>query len=637
MGHVLSMIVHNAFEKIAALCGDAILLATAPEDDPRALRICWSNDAVESLVSLDATQINGAALDAVGAPVYEHDDGVFFEEALVDFIPATRQCQFGGADSRWFEQSLTPLSIDERGRHWAIKLQLIDRADVEAVTEAIPEQKRATRMQAITCADTHSRATEAAHMLAEQRARALDEAMEQIAHYVRHDALTGLGNRQHLDDRMKALAAQSEIEALQVAILHFDLDGFKQINDAVGHGAGDFVLTHVASKLSAIADEADFLARIGGDEFVLLRLGATDAASVEAFAQKALAALTAPIEYRGEKCRYGVSIGIAIDSGKNLDMSALLINADIALYRAKRGGRNRIEFFSTALHAEILATKRLGDEILAGLERGEFFAYYQPQFDADGEALVGVEALARWRHPRRGILEPVAFLSVAEDMRVLSEIDLAILKCVRDDSKTLRECGIHIPKVSLNVTKRRLQDPALAKHIAHFDFDETALALELLETIFFEDENDTVIWTIDQLKDLGVEIEIDDFGSGHASILSLLKVRPQRLKIDRQLVMPMKNQPSQRRLLQSIVDIGKALGVSVTAEGAETMEHARLLKQIGCDALQGYAFGRPMSLSALLSFLKSEAWRDPASNPESGLLAKREAAALPSRSAAQAF
>lgn len=437
--------------------------------------------------------------------------------------------------------------------------------------------------------------------LTESKNAELNLAKAHIEYAALHDSLTGLPNRRYLDE----LLAESGEPGRRTALLHLDLDRFKQINDTLGHAAGDTMLMHASKVIKANAGAADFVARIGGDEFVLVSRGLDDD-ELSALADRIIEEMRQPVDYRGHPCRFGVSIGIAANSG--VDVKQLLINADLALYRAKSRGRNRYEFFNEELQSEIVRTKQIADEILGGLERHEFIAYYQPQFDASTLEIVGVEALSRWKHPRRGILAPDAYLKVAEELNVVALIDRIVLKHALENFERWSQSHLNIPHVSVNVSARRLEDKDLIEGLRKLAIKPGTVSFELVESIFLDENDDLVTWNIDHIKELGIDIEIDDFGTGHASIVSLLKLRPRRLKIDRQLITPITGSMAQRQLVASIIDIGKSLGIEVVAEGVETMEHARILKELGCDILQGYLFGRPMEAKAFKAFAQSRKW-----------------------------
>ena len=445
--------------------------------------------------------------------------------------------------------------------------------------------------------------------LALARNAELEATRVRIEYNALHDSLTGLPNRRYLDEMLQGLANRGFGADRSIALLHIDLDRFKQINDTLGHAAGDAMLIHASTVLRAKCREGDFVARIGGDEFVVLTTSNDSQDELAALAGRIVRRMHQPVSYEGHECRFGVSIGIARGCAGTLEGRQLLINADIALYRAKARGRNCYEFFSSALQAEVINTKRVADEILSGLERDEFIAYYQPQFDARTHDLVGVEALARWRHPTEGIKTPDSFIPIAEELNVMASIDRLILEHSLADLGRWDAMGLTVPRASVNVSLRRLHDEELIGSLRKLEIEPGRISFELVESIYLDDSDDVVCWNIDQIKELGIDVEIDDFGTGYASIVSLQKLHPTRLKIDRQLVMPILTDMAQRRLLTSIIDIGKAMGIEVVAEGVETMEHAAILRDLGCDILQGYAFARPLSAAALEDFLRQQSCR----------------------------
>ena len=443
--------------------------------------------------------------------------------------------------------------------------------------------------------------------LTEARNVELEAARARIEYNSLHDFLTRLPNRMYLERALEEHAARCAIDGGGVVLLHVDLDGFKQINDTLGHSAGDAMLVHTAETIRRNLREGDFVARTGGDEFVIV---CNADAGIDAFgglAREIIDSVRKPTTFEGHECRLGMSIGIAGAFGGAVDRQRLLVNADLALYRAKSLGRNRYEFYNAALQAEILNSKQTADSIIRGLERGEFIPYFQPQFDARTHELVGVEALVRWRHPTRGLVPPDDFVPIAEELTVIGAIDRAVLEQSLVLFRRWRDLGFRVPRFSVNVSLRRLQDEGLVQGLCDLNIEPGVVSFELVETIYLDDRGETFSRTIDQIKALGIDIEIDDFGTGYASIVSLTKLKPRRLKIDRQLVTPIVRSDAQRRLVQSIVDIGRSLDIEIVAEGVETMEHARLLRDLGCDILQGYAFAKPMSGEDLEVFMAAQA------------------------------
>jgi diguanylate cyclase (GGDEF)-like protein len=443
---------------------------------------------------------------------------------------------------------------------------------------------------------------ERAKALTEARNAELVAATARIEHNSLHDALTGLPNRRFLDRVLAERAERANGEGGGIALLHIDLDRFKQINDTLGHAAGDAMLVHAAHVLLANVQPGDFVARIGGDEFVVVSGVRNGRRPLARLADRIIVEMRQPLPYEGHECRCGVSVGIAYQRGPRIDDKRLLIDADIALYRAKRRGRNRHEFFTEALQAEIVSTKKTADEILTGIEQGQFVAWYQPQFDARTMQISGVEALARWQHPTRGVVSPDQFMPIAEDLNVVATIDRMILEQTLAWMQLWRARGLVVPRASVNVSGRRLRDENLIRSLRKLDIAPGSISFELVESTYLDESDDIVAWNIEQIRGLGIDLEIDDFGSGYASIVSLLKLKPRRLKIDRQLVMPVVEGDSQRQLIASIIDIGHSLGIHVVAEGVETEEHGRIVTELGADTLQGYAYSRALSPVAVERF-----------------------------------
>lgn len=449
----------------------------------------------------------------------------------------------------------------------------------------------------------------AANKNGEIRNRELEEARVQMEHNSLHDSLTGLPNRRFLDEKI----LNADAVKTPYALMHIDLDRFKHINDTLGHAAGDAMLVHASQVLRETVRKGDFVARVGGDEFIVATLSEASNGALSAMAQRIIERMRQPVPYKKQTCRFGASIGIAVnDLGDSTPAKQMLIDADLALYRAKNRGRNRFDFFDASLKAEIINTKMLADEILTGLERREFLPHFQPQFDARTLDIVGVEALARWDHPTRGVLTPDCFLGTAYELNVVSLIDRMILEETLWKSAHWAAAGITIPKKSVNVSAGRLQDPQLLDQLSGLPIKSGELSFELLESTFLDDENATIASNIERLTAMGIDIEIDDFGTGYASIISLLQLRPSRLKIERRLIAPISGSSSQRQLVASIIEIGKSLGIKVVAEGVETADHISILRDLGCDVLQGYAFARPMPSERLIDFVRANRWREAA-------------------------
>ena len=437
-------------------------------------------------------------------------------------------------------------------------------------------------------------------------AEKLKRQAEHLEYTSLHDALTELPNRRYFELKLADLTTH-EACSDEIALFHVDLDRFKQINDTLGHSAGDEILKHTARTLLETARPTDFVARVGGDEFVVLCTDKVTDGVVSEVADEIIETLSRPYVVNGVVARFGASIGVSVGYYEH---DRLLKDADLALYKAKESGRGQAHFYSESLQAEFVERKQVGDDIMRGLENQEFVPYFQPQVDAKSRQIVGVEALARWQHPHRGLLAPSYFLPVAEELNVVSQIDAQIFKQAVGSIRQLNNSGIgRIDKLSVNLSCHRLLDEGLLTSILDAGPVDFRLAFELVESIVFDEQGEHFINQILALKERGIEIEIDDFGSGRASITGLLKVGPDRLKIDRQLIAPIVEHEPQRKLISAILDIGQTLGIGIIAEGVESLEHADLLCDMQCETLQGFAFAAPICEADLVDFIRRSTLR----------------------------
>ena len=536
----------------------------------------------------------------------EFQIGATFQSILEEAVERGVIADAIGREPEWISEQLerhnNPNSAFEQnytdGRSFRIVERKTAQGDTVRLRLDVTQQKEQQQQL-----EQYAAVLKSSMQLSEKRNKDLEEAKSKIEHDSLHDALTGLANRRYLDQMLKKRIELSRANGSKFAVLHIDLDRFKQINDTLGHDAGDKLLAHVAEILRSQTKESDFAARVGGDEFVILAETSGHTGELARFAKRIVEAMRVPMVYHDQEILFGASIGIAVSTPEKNDPEQVLINADMALYKAKEAGRNRWAFFSDVLHSEMIETKKIADDISRALRNGEFFAQYQPQFRAETMEIVGVEALMRWNHPTRGILMPDDFQRVAREMNQLRIIDQAVLESVVQDLQTWKRAGIAIPKVSINISGGRLRDPELIEDIRRANFEPGTLSIELLESIFLDEDDEVIAWNIDQLRDMGVTIELDDFGTGHSSIVGLIKLKPSRLKIDRQFISPILQAEDKATLVRSIIEIGHSLNVEVVAEGVESRAHGNLLTELKCDVLQGYAYARPMSSDRLMNFL----------------------------------
>jgi diguanylate cyclase (GGDEF)-like protein len=430
---------------------------------------------------------------------------------------------------------------------------------------------------------------------AEEAALLLALGHAEVAHAANHDYLTGLSNRRHFDRVLRD--ATSVLKSVPLALFHIDVDQFKRINDTYGHPVGDEVLRHVATSILRGLPEGATAARIGGDEFVVLLPEASDARHLLVAAGELIDRIAKPLMVGGKHIVVSVSIGISTTlagSAENLP-----VHADMALYEAKRAGRGQAHVFETRSATLALVRRQLSAELEPALTTGDILPFYQIQVSPITGAIVGLEALARWRHPSRGLLLPGDFLPVAEEAGLAADLDAAILFRVFEDRERWKLKGKTVPQIAVNLSAARLQDKSFIKRVRDTRRSLLGISFELVETVFLDDPTKEVLETVNILRALGARIEIDDFGTGKASLLGLLKIRPDRLKLDRHLVADVAVSMEKRRVLSSILDIAKALSIGVVAEGIETEEQATVMAELGCEVLQGYLFGRPTAFERI--------------------------------------
>jgi diguanylate cyclase (GGDEF)-like protein/PAS domain S-box-containing protein len=415
------------------------------------------------------------------------------------------------------------------------------------------------------------------------------------------DALTGLPNRALFMNRLQHLfhRARRTPGGLLFAVLYFDLDRFKSVNDGLGHLAGDELLVGLARRLEQHMRPSDTFARLGGDEFTILLEDISSEADATRVADRIKQELETPFVLAGHELYTSASIGIALSlSGYNRPED-MLRDADTAMYRAKAAGRSRHQIFDADMHERAMALLRLETDLRHAIERGELLAYYQPIIDLTNRTLLGFEALARWRHPERGLVPPDVFIPVAEETGLVGVIGELMLKEACQQMKTWQDRYPRTPPlgISVNISTRQLGHAGLVDQVARI-LDETGLAsgsltLELTESTLMQSLK-AGAGVIRQLHDMAVHVHIDDFGSGYSSLAYLQNLPVDTLKVDRSFVSAMDGTPQQTALVRAIVALARNLGMNVIAEGIETDEQADTLLTLRCQTGQGFLFSRPL-------------------------------------------
>jgi diguanylate cyclase (GGDEF)-like protein/PAS domain S-box-containing protein len=439
-----------------------------------------------------------------------------------------------------------------------------------------------------------------------------------LAHRALHDPLTGLANRQLILDRAEQMLVRARRAREPVAAYFIDLDNFKDANDSLGHEAGDRVLRSVAGRFSALLRASDTVGRLGGDEFVILTEGVSLSSGPMRVAERIREVLRTPFHVEGfEGLPITITASIGIATGDRESAQELLRDADIALYRAKAGGRNRCVLFEPSMQTAAADRLELKADLDAAVAQSQFFLLYQPIFDLDSVEIRGVEALLRWRHPTRGIITPDNFIPVLEDTGLIVEVGRWVLSEACSQLATWHRQGYRTT-MSVNVSMRQLESEVLVEHVesalASNDLDPGALVIEVTESTLMKDANATVS-RLSRLKEIGVMIAIDDFGTGYSSLAYLRQFPVDVLKIDRSFVAEMDEGPHSGAFIHTLVELGRTLGLTTLAEGIEDQTQLDGLRSEQCDRGQGFIFSRPVEPAEIEVMLLGSAPRrlaDPA-------------------------
>lgn len=426
-------------------------------------------------------------------------------------------------------------------------------------------------------------------------AESLAQANEELTHLALHDTLTGLPNRMLLADRISQAMAKVKEQGGCFSLMFIDLDGFKPVNDAFGHHLGDRLLREVALRLREQLRSQDTLARIGGDEFVLLvRLVEPDDAPQVAARQVSL--LSKPFRIDEHDLQISASIGITLYPGNGETVEELLMNADAAMYHAKGAGKNGYSFFDASMNTNARKQLQLLQDLRQALDLQQFCLYYQPKFDASSGQAVGAEALLRWQHPTLGLLLPDAFIALAEKTGLIIPIGNWVLNEACRQMREWFDQGYSHWRMAVNLSALQFCHAGLVDNVAAalacHQLPANSLTLEITETTAMSDA-DASMAVLQQLSDMGVDLSIDDFGTGYSSLMYLKRLPANELKIDRGFVNDLEHDSDDAAIVSAIVALGQALGLRIVAEGVETDTQQRFLTTLGCDALQGYLLGHP--------------------------------------------
>ena len=438
---------------------------------------------------------------------------------------------------------------------------------------------------------------------------------QRLRHESLHDPLTGLPNRTLFMRRLSDAThrARRGHDGL-FAVLFLDVDGFKLVNDSMGHHVGDEMLVSIAKRLEGCVRGGDIVARLGGDEFAILLERIIDVRDAAMVAERVQEALLPPLQIGGYEHATSASIGVALSSGASEQPEYVLRSADIAMYRAKNTGRGRYEMFDRAMHAEALTRLQIETDLRHAFERDEFFLHYQPIVSLKDGRIIGAEALIRWRHFERGIVSPATFVPVAEDTGLVVPLGRWVLRQACQQAKEW-QCGIAKDQpfaMSVNLSVREFAQPDLVKAVASI-LEETglppqSLRIEITESAIIGQKH-PAIETVEQLRALGVAIHLDDFGTGYSALSYLHRLPLDAVKVDRAFTSSIDTEERPLHVVRAIISLAHAIGLEVVAEGVTNARQIELLREMGCDLAQGFIFSRPCNseeLEALL--LTSPSW-----------------------------
>ena len=425
-------------------------------------------------------------------------------------------------------------------------------------------------------------------------------AEEKIRHMARHDILTGLPNRAAFQDEME-MAIKRARRGQMIAVLCLDLDHFKNVNDTLGHQVGDLLLCSVAARLKECVREVDVIARLGGDEFAVLQATIERPEAAGSFAQRIITAINQPYDLDGHQVVTSTSVGIAIGPNDGVSTEQLLRNADMALYRAKSDGRSTFRYFEPHMDEQLQARRLLEIDLRNAVANSEFQVYFQPQVDAVTEEVTGCEALLRWMSPTRGMVPPGEFIPLAEEIGLIVPIGEWVLKQACCEAASWE----NPVRVAVNLSPAQFKSRSVVQSVinalAVSGLDANRLELEITESVLLHD-NEATLATLHQLRNFGIKISMDDFGTGYSSLSYLRSFPFDKIKIDRSFIKDISDKGDCAAIVKAVAGLGKGLGISTTAEGVETLEQLRHVREEGCTEVQGYLFSAPQPATQLREY-----------------------------------
>ncbi|MCA1940302.1 MAG: EAL domain-containing protein, partial [Caenispirillum bisanense] len=434
-------------------------------------------------------------------------------------------------------------------------------------------------------------------------------AEERIRYLANYDTLTRLPNRVLFRDRLHQAVGHARRVHKALAVMFVDLDRFSRINDTLGHAAGDKLLGLMAERIQAVAEDADTVARIGGDEFAIIQADLPNAEAAAVLAKKVVDAVGATVEMDGHAIHLGANVGIAIYPQDGDDPDHLIKNADMAMYRAIRSETASYYFFSSEMNAEAQVRLGIEGDLRRAVERNELQLYYQPQISVATGAIIGVEALLRWLHPEQGMISPARFIPIAEDSGLILPIGDWVLSEALRQSRAWQDSGLPAITMAVNISAVQFRQEGLVARVTELlsahAVDPTTVELELTESMLMQDAR-IAIELLTDLSDLGIQLAIDDFGTGYSSLSYLKQFPVDKLKVDQSFVRHLTTDKNDAVIARATINLGHSLGLEVVAEGVEDADTFAYLKAEGCDVAQGYYFGKPMPADQVAALLAAQ-------------------------------
>ena len=581
-------------ESVVINANDAILITEAEPIDLPGPRIVYCNPAFLAITGFTEDEVIGRTPRILQCEDTSRATLDVIREALSHWRPVEVELLNTRKDGSqfWVELSIVPVA-NEKGwfTHWV------------SVQRDITERKESQQLA------QRARLEWEEKLALQSRLEERERISEELTYIAFHDELTSLFNRAYLMNELTTAFVTRDSRYERATVLFLDLDGFKVVNDSMGHLAGDKLLKAVANRLQTCVRSNDVLARIGGDEFAILLMGKDQPETAVKMAERIVSQLHTAIQIEGQDIFISCSIGIVTAGESHTKPEELLRDADVAMYSAKKQGRGRWNIFNASMREAAIDTLVIQNALRQALENKDFLVFYQPIYSGDCEHLVGAEALVRWNHATMGIISPDAFIPIAEDLGIIHELGAWVMHQACSEVQAWRKQFPHLDlRLNVNVSGKELSHPGfvdqVTRIIASTGLPAGQLQIEVTESVFLY-QPDAIAEILRQIRQLGVRVALDDFGTGYSSLGYIDRYPIDAVKIDRSFVSRMMTYERSEAIVSSILSLGRALDLDITAEGVETAEQYNLLRKMGCPYFQGYLLNRPMRSEALLHIIKS--------------------------------